>query len=132
MPSLDDFDQVVLDMMVDFGGTATYVKQDAYSFDPVTGLNSILKNEITVKAIMMDISANSGGIGNKSNTLIQEGDKIIYIRPPEKVDSTATPLNIDPSQDKIVFGNITYNIVTVKDINPSSDNLILHEVYVRR
>jgi len=132
MPTLDDFDQVVLDMMVDFGGTATYIKQDSYSFDPVTGLNSILKTEITVEAIIMDVYANLGGIGNKSNTLIQEGDKIIYIRPPEKVDSTATPLNIDPSQDKIVFGNITYNIVTVKDINPSSDNLILHEVYVRR
>lgn len=132
MANLEDFDGVVADMMADFGGVATYISQSNYSFDPLTGVNSVSTVSIQVQAIIMELSEHSGGISFKYKTLIQEGDKLMYLRPPEKVDSSAVPLHIDPTTDKIIMNNITYKIVAARETDPSAANIVLHEVYVRR
>jgi hypothetical protein len=71
------------------------------------------------------------GDGTKDSTLIRQGDKLLFIRPPEKVDPYRLPLVINPSEDRVVVGSTTYKIVTSKQTNPSATNCILYELYVR-
>ena len=127
---MDDFDQVVLEFMNDYGFTATYLKASSATYNPATGENTITVTEIPVQAIQMDLPLTRNGSSTASGTLIQDGDKQLFIRPTEK--SAILPLIIDPAADRVRIGTLEWGIVTSKEINPSASNQILIELYIRR
>lgn len=131
MVDLSDFDECLADMMQDFGGPATVVIKGPQKKDPVTGDLVYTNTEYTVKAILLDIMKTMSGVGSVNGTAIQEGDKVCFIQPPEKAGGAALP-KLDPTKDQVIMGNITYKVVTVKETNPSTDNLVMLEVYLRR
>lgn len=133
MGDLTDFEGCVSDFMDDFGGAATVIVRGSQKKDPVTGNIVYEETPYTVRAILLDIMKTLSGTGTVNGTTIQQGDKVLFVEPPEKKYPGADPLpKLDPTKDTVVMGNITYKVVTVKETNPSADNLVMLEIYLRR
>lgn len=124
----EDFHRTVLELMDEFGGTGTFVKVKEGTYDPNTGTTSAVTVEATVQLIVMDLTLQSNGYSVKYGTLIQAGDKEIYIRPTEQMKL----LGIDPASDSVKVGNVTYKIVSFKEVNPTGTDPIVYSLYVRR
>jgi len=138
MQDFSDFHDAVREFMDEFGSYATYVAQlDVGEYDPATGTNSTNVSEFQVRAIMTDMSLRSNGLASKLNTLIQEGDKVLYVQPTDSLLPILYPygiLVVDPTDDKIIIAGVTYKVVTAKTVDPtgSVNKPILYELYVRR
>lgn len=127
---LDDLDQAVFEIMGEFGTLVTYLKQ--------TGTYNILTDEIPeafseyiVEGLLMDLTLSSNGLSLKYGTLIQAGDKELYIRPP-KTPEGLDVLVISPAADFVLAAGVKYNIVTFKEVNPTGDAALLYTLYLRR
>lgn len=133
MVDFSDFDNAVLEFMREFGFIATYEKQNGNgTYDTTTGENVVEIVSIPVEAIIIDLTKPNNGLGSKFGTEILAGDKEIYIRPPEKTDPLRTPLVIDHTTDNIVANGVRYNIVVVKEVNPTTTNAIMYNILIRR
>jgi len=133
MTALSDFDGAVSEFMQEFGFTATYLQPDGTSaYDPSTGTNTVNYLSIPVKAIQMDLNLRSNGLTVAPNTLIQSGDKQLYIRPPNKSDTEAVALVVNPAADKVEINGVLWRILTFKEITPDATDQILIELYIRR
>jgi hypothetical protein len=125
-----DFDRMVAQFMRDDPLTVFYLSvQNTY--DDLTGVNTRTEVRIPCKAIFLDYQLRSSGDGTKPATLIQEGDKLLYMQPPNKADSLVAPLVIDPSADRVEIEGVVYKIVIFKQTNPSAANCLLFELYLR-
>jgi len=127
---MDDFDEVVVAMMDDYGTEAIYQKSIQGAYNPETGM-SISTTQQSIKAILMDLTLQSNGYSVKWGTMVQAGDKEIYVQPPERIDHHPA-LVIDPATDAIVVAGVTYKVVTHKTVNPTGAHNIVHTFYVRR
>lgn len=133
MTAFSDFDGAVAEFMQEFGFTATYLQPDGTStYDPATGTNSVNYLRIPVKAVQMDLNLRSNGTTVANNTLIQSGDKQLYIQPPNKTDAILLPLEVNPSSDKVEINGVVWRILTFKEITPSASDQILIELYIRK
>lgn len=132
MSNFSDFDRVVAEMMQDFGFLATYVRTVSSTPNDVTGGVTNITEEIEVQAIKMELIRPTEGTGTKAGSLIQDGDQILYIRPTEKTDVFADALVINPAADHLLINDTAWNIVTVKEYNPSASDVILYELYIRK
>lgn len=133
MSIASDFDRMVIDFMNDDPLIAYYIKFSGDGiYNPSTGENVVSTVEIPVKAILLDLTLRTNGLGTAPNSLIQAGDKLLYVQPPEKTDSLRSPLVINPASDKIRIGTTEYDIVIMKESNPSGSNVILYELYLRK
>jgi hypothetical protein len=131
MSSSEIFDLAVAELMDEFGFLATYM-QGTGTYNPSTGVNNISYREIQVQAIQMDLNLRSNGVSVGQGTLIQDGDKQLFIRPPNKTDTDSDPITINPEADKIKINNTVWRILTSKEINTDASNQILFELYIRR
>lgn len=130
MSVLTEFDPMVLEFFSECGVDATYSKV-TQTYDPTDG--DMAETSVTwdVQAIVLDLSLQSNGFSLKYGTLVQQGDKEVFIRPPKKVDGTSN-FTVDPANDKILVGSKVYSIVTYKEVNPTmGDDPILFMFYVR-
>lgn len=132
MKPVDDFDYAVLEFMQDFGTTMQYTKIVAGEYDVETGVVSSTEEVTDVEGIILDLTLQSNGYSTKYGTMVQAGDKEIFVRPPKKADSSADNLVVDPATDFIVVGDVEWKVVTFKEVNPvGDDNPILFSFYVR-
>lgn len=124
-------DRCIMQFMREFPLTVTYIKESS-SYSDSTGENTVTEVLISCQGILLEVEAKpSFGDGTKNNTLIRDGDKLLFIRPPQKTDSTNLVLDVNPSSDKILIGTTRYNIVTFKTTNPTASNSFLYEFYIR-
>lgn len=128
--SLADFDNVVLQMMDDFGATQTYVMSSQEEYDTETGTVSSVTTSVPVRMILMDLTLQSNGLSLKYGTEILTGDKEAYVQPPVKNSGPA--LVITPGSDKLVVSGTTYTVVTFKEVNPTGTDPVLYTLYLRR
>ena len=131
MSTSADFDRCVLDFMADDPLTVYYHSNTA-TYSDTTGENTITTLSIPCQAIFLDMPKYSAGDGTREGSLIREGDKLLFVRPPEKTDPYRNPLIIDPVADRILVGTTSYKIVTSKQTNPSAANCLLYEFYIRK
>lgn len=131
MADFTDFDEALSEFFEEFGFEATYLKYEN-SYNPNTLKNAQTLTEIPVEAILMDLTLQSNGLSTKFGTLVVAGDKELFVRPPNKTDSSADPLVIDPSTDRIRVNGIVYKIVTMKEINTTSTEPLVYDLYIRR
>lgn len=124
----EDFDRTVLELMNEFGTTGKFVKTKTGAYDPNTGTTTTVVVEATVQLIVMDLTLQSNGYSVKYGTMIQAGDKEIYIRPTDQMQL----LGIDPATDAVKVGDVTYKVVTHKEVNPTGTHPIVYSLYVRR
>lgn len=132
MTTASDFDRMVLEFMRDDPLTAYYQKITSGDYNPVTSSVGVVTTEIPVSAILLDLTLRSNGLTKEANSLIQAGDKLLFVRPPNKADPDADFLVVDPTSDRIRIGSTVYTIVTFKEVNPSAQNQILIELYIRQ
>ena len=138
MQDFTDFSATVSALLTEFGSAGFLITQlDAGEYDPATGSKSVITADIPVYGIVMDLSLQSNGWGTKTNTLIQNGDKLCYLRPSAELLPILMPdgiLVVDPADDRIVFGGVAYKIFTVKVLDPASTGTkpLYYELYLRR
>lgn len=130
--NVDDFDGCVRDFMNDFGFVATYLQYTVGAYDPTTGSNTSTTIQTSVNAILLDRLLKNDGLGTQYGSLIQAGDKQLFIQPIQKSNTLASPIIVDPSKDRIQIGTTIYKIVTSKEINTTAANQVLIELYIRR
>lgn len=81
--------------------------------------------EYPVRTIPFDYINKFQGSTTLDNTLIRTGDKQVYVKPSQYVTS------INPESDKLRMNGIVYKIITMKEVNPTLDNVLYYELFVR-
>lgn len=127
-----DFDAVVMEFMRDFPMVATYVSQTDGVYDPATGTTPQTRTETEVEAILLDLTLSSNGLSTRHGTTVIAGDKQLVVRPPNKTDPLAPPLVINTASDRVIVFGQDYKVVTYKEINPTGNDVILYDLYLRR
>lgn len=127
---MQDFDAAVAEFMVEMGFEGTLVKRVVGEYDPSAGEPSMTITNIPVKMIILDLTLQSNGYSTKYGTLVEAGDKEIYMQPPQKNGYELSEIN--PASDTVISQGIEYRIVSTKDVNPNGVSPILYTLYVRR
>ena len=129
---MDDFDLTLLEFIKEYPASVTLLRVVEGEYDPATATVPTTTQEIAVQGILMDLTLQSNGLSVKYNTLIEAGDKEIYLRPPHKTHGWPAPYEISPASDKIRVGSVVYKIVTLKELNPTGSDPVLVSLYLRR
>ena len=124
--AFDPWLSVVSNMIGRFGGPGQLIKRPANnSYNPSTGKVVNVPISYSVKIIAFDFLQKKDGDSAMTNTLIKSGDKQIYMQ----FDSTVpTPV---AHVDELVYAGNTFEIITVKQLNPSGSNVVYTEMYIR-
>ncbi len=131
MSTSTDFDRMVLTFLSDDPLTITY-QSNSESYSDLTGTNTVTTVSLPCQAIFLEVDPRKlSGDTTKDATLIRQSDKLLFVRPPEKTDPDADPLVINEALDRILVGTTSYKIVSVKRTDPSTNNCILYEFYIR-
>ena len=106
----------------------------ASDYDTESGTIIEVKELVNARAMLFDMTLQSNGTGNFRSTLIEAGDKQLFIKPITKNTEYQDVLleTITPARDRIVIGGDKYKVVTFKEINPSTSNSCLWELYIRK
>ena len=129
------FDKVVDKYMSRYGFDIQieYLSPDS-DYDTESGTIIEVKELVNARAMLFDMTLQSNGTGNFRSTLIEAGDKQLFIKPIIKNTEYQDVLleTITPARDRIVIGGDKYKVVTFKEINPSTSNSCLWELYIRK
>lgn len=129
------FDKVVDKYMSRYGFDIQieYLSPES-DYDTESGTIIEVKELINARAMMFDMTLQSNGTGNFRSTLIEAGDKQLFIKPITKNSEyqDVTLDTITPARDRIVIGGDKYKVVTFKEVNPSTSNSCLWELYIRK
>ena len=129
---MQEFDATLLEFIKDYGSYGTLTQETEGEYNPSTGEVNSTTVEIPIRGILMDLTLQSNGLSVKYGTLVEAGDKELYMQPPHKTNGYPTPVVISPAADRIEFGGIVYKIVTSKELNPTGTNPVLISLYLRR
>ena len=130
MGNFIDFDRMIVQMMRDFGGTAT-VKVFT---DPVEVDGEVIhtSKDYQVNAILLDYPTMGSGVKSNFGTLIEEGDKQCYIQPRSKDNSNYSDLNIKQNRDRVIVNGVEWKIMNLKDTNSAMNDSLLLEMHLRK
>lgn len=133
MSAIAPFDRMVKRYFDLYGFEVNIVKYETSSeYDVDSSSFPVNERLVPARGMLFDYILKKDGTGKYGNTLIQEGNKQLYILPPVKNTQYAgDPLEtIDPTSDKIKIKNDLYEIVTFKEVNPSTTDSCLWELYI--
>lgn len=132
-PYMDKYMRVVRKEMDRYGFDLTIIRQEDSAYDTATGAVVETLVEYPCRGIIFDLTLQSNGAQTKPNTLIEMGDKQLFIQPPKDdgwyQENEAEA--IYPNKDKIKINGKLYKIVTFKQVNPSLSESVLWECYIR-
>jgi len=130
--AINQLDRVVTNFMSRYGVAAKVLVAGNPVYDHDTQIVTSTDVEYTVNAMFFDMTRQMNGVRDIANSLVQEGDKQVFIQPTEKanVASAAMPIP-QANKDKVQVGNKIYKIVTVKQLNTTMDNCVFYECYCR-
>jgi hypothetical protein len=133
MSAMDKFHKVVAKEMSRYGFDVNItVNRGDGVYDPVTSTYTESTTTLICRGILFDYTLQSNGTSTHKSTLIQAGDKHLFLQPPMQVDPNTLITSLSPEKDNITIGTDTYSIVTFKEVNPSVSNSCLWEVYIRK
>lgn len=125
---MDSFNRVVANMMNRFGGEAQAIipveGQGAYNVE-TSEYETIPPMIYTIKVMVFDFTLQSNGTQTQPGSLIQAGDKQVFVQPLENMPK------LKPNKDFILISDTKYKIVTYKELNPSQADNMLIELFVR-
>lgn len=129
MSTVSDLEQTAYELIVEFGGVGQYVSITQGEYDPATG---VVNTELSqnAKMCLVDLTLQSNGLSLKFGTEILAGDKEAYVIPPVRTGGTAFTIN--PGVDKVIFGGVTYTVMTFKEANLTGDYPFVWYLYLRR
>lgn len=114
-------------MMARYGGPATLLSVGPAVYNPATSESVPSETSYEVTAMVFDYTLQSNGTQTEKNTLIQTGDKQVFIKPL----SAPAPTTFSPEKDFLILGGKRYRIITYKELNPSQSSNLLIELFVR-
>jgi hypothetical protein len=125
---VDSFNRVVQNMMARFAGPAVLsiaapgdgeynVETSEYVPAPPTSW--------PVRAMVFDYTLQSNGTQTQPGTLIQVGDKQVFVAPPPGMP------RVRPERDSLIVGDKKFKIITYKELNPTQSYNVLIELFVR-
>lgn len=127
MLSIDPLVRAVMNMMRTKGGAASLVIPDGEpAYNPDTSTVISTETYYPVRVIVFDYIKKTDGTGTVyGSTLIETGDKQVFVQP--------TPdLPVPKARTgRVIFKGVSYNIITVKAIDPSGTNVLLYELFMR-
>jgi hypothetical protein len=124
--STHDFDSVVSEFFDEQGWSCkAYLIKYTDTYNAATSENVQTEKKYETKTIPFDYINKFQGATKEPNTLIRSGDKQVWLKPSKYFS------DIDPSKDKLQMGNRVYEIVTVKECNPTLNNCLYYELFVR-
>lgn len=132
MSAESDFLPMLMEFFQDDPLTVIYQKFTQGSYNPATSEYSSVQVDTPCKAILLDLTRDQSGLSRKFGTLMLAGDKELYLLPPEKADTLASPLVIDTTNDRVVVNGVQYKVENMKEINPNGANPIVYDLMLRR
>jgi len=132
MSVASDFDRAILEFMQDDPLTVTYVSSSSGTMNYETGEYVPILVSTPCAALLLDLTRNNAGFSTKFGLLVTQGDKEVWLQPPEKADRYAEPLVITPGADKVVIGSTTYTVAVMTEINPTGDSPVIYNMMLRR
>ncbi len=132
MTRFADFDALVATFMSEFGFNAVYTHVISSTPNDATGEVGLYSEDIAIQAIKMELIRPQEGRKNNYNSLMEEAELMLYVRPTEKVDVLAAALRTNPSADYVTFSGSQWRIVTVKEYNPGADDCVLYEFFIKQ
>lgn len=127
-----DFDIMIGEFFKEYGFITTYYSVGEGVANDSNGTVTTPTTEIEVEAIKMELPRPTNGLISNAGTQILEGDQLLYIRPTEKADVFADAVLANPTSDYLLINNARWKIVAVKEHNPSAEDNILYEMYIRK
>lgn len=125
-PSLDPTIRTVYNMITRYGGDSTLVVLTQGEYDPTQGEAVTQETLHTVRTLAFDYIQKADGVGTKFGTLIQDGDKQLFMLPKAGVPAPR------PQVDKITYEGVRHSVVALKALNPSGNKVIMYEMYIRK
>lgn len=121
---VDPIVKTVVDMMKRRGGDAQFISSGVPTYDPAT--STAISGEVIypVRALVFDYVAKSLGMGVQGDSLVRSGDKQVFIQP----SNFPRPI---AKVDSFMYQGSRFSVIVAKEINPSGDNVLLHELHVR-
>lgn len=132
MSTFEDFDRMVADFMNEWGFVCTYIHTIGSVPNDLTGTVNVVTESIEVQAIKSDLVRPNEGVRGKSGTLIEGAELMLYVRPTDKLTLFADAMRVNPTGDRVNINGVLWKVVTVKEYNPSSNDCILYEMYIKR
>lgn len=129
------FDKVVAKYMAMYGFDLEIERTtEASEYDVETSRLIEVKEVIPARGMLFDLTLQSNGTSTFRSTLIEAGDKQLFIQPPSKRGQyqDVTTDAIVPGRDTITINGDSYDVVTFKEINPTTTNSTLWELYIRK
>lgn len=130
--AMSKFAKVVSKEMQRYGFDLEIIRS-TNTYNPATSSATIQETSYPCRGIIFDLTLQSNGDQTKPNTLIEMGDKQLFIQPPKDdgwyQENEAEA--IYPNKDKIKINGKLYKIVTFKQVNPSLSESVLWECYIR-
>lgn len=146
MNALDDFRRAAMDLIRELGGPVTYIHSitnNPYdpnapqgTYDPETGNYvpaAVLEFHLT--GVLIDLSLKRDGMQVKTETMIQDGDKVLYIVPTQYMLEKLTPEGLyleNIASDRVKVGAVVYRVYNIKTTDPAGTGGIVYELYLRR
>lgn len=130
---MEKYARVVRKEMDRYGFEITVIRQEDSTYDPATGTAVDVTTEFKCRGMLFDLTLQSNGTTTSKNSLITAGDKQLFIEPPDQ-DGWYQENEFDalkPERDQVLIGNDLYSIITVKQINPSTNCSVLYDCYIR-
>lgn len=117
-----------------YGFDCTLVRNtnDYANYDVSTSSFDSAPQLITIRAMLFDYQRQHDGTQVYKDTLIQAGDKQIFIYPPKALDDYTSITNILPENDRIKIGDDLYRVIAFKEINSNMRDSVLWECYIRK
>lgn len=92
------------------------------AYDPTTGTSSITITDTTRKGAVFDYNLVVYGNDLINNTLVQAGDKRLYL----DANGVAPSLT-----DQVIIGGVTWSVKNIKDLSPAG-TVVLYDITIRR
>lgn len=117
MSDYDDFAELALELLTEFGQDVTRRSYTAGTYSPSTGLTTPTTADTTRKGALFDFGP---GQTLERGGLIQAGDKRLLL----DAEAAVSP------QDHFIVGSDEYTIVSIGEINPAGTR-VLYDIHAR-
>lgn len=107
-------------LIIKYGQEMILVSKIDGPYDPATGESEITSIDINIIGVIFELSGRLIGQSLQNNTLSKSNDKQSFI-------SVGT---VPKLLDDIIFGNISYTIINIKELNPGGV-VIMYDLVLR-
>ncbi|AZR93926.1 hypothetical protein BBB39_09195 [Bordetella trematum] len=116
------------ELLEEFGGPVTLRQIETGEYDPALGQAPSTETDSVGVGVLFDYTAQAAGIANLSGSVIETGDKQLYLAPEQ---AAGGPMPAARPADLVLALGATWRVVSVKALAPTGA-VLLYEIQLRR